>query len=507
VGSRRPASAGPTGRAGLTALAVGAAIAWPAPHASAAPALGATAQNDRPNVVVIVTDDQRWDELDGMPIVRGELMAKGITFTNGFVVNPLCCPSRASILTGEWSHTTGVYRQVPPFGRFEALRDGSTIATWVDAAGYDTALVGKYIDGYQHAALTGYVPPGWDRWVAFAHSSYGDYALTVDGRIERPNEYATDVLARYAVDFVRTANGPLFLYFAPPAPHAPATPAPEFAGGAVPAPPAPPPSLDEADVSDKPAYVRALPRLGAPGTAAAAAFRDEQERTLLSVDRAVGEILRALDDTGRLHNTLIVFVSDNGLLLGEHRWTKKEVPYDEAIRIPFVVRFDAAGGPQGIEDDRFALNVDIAPTIAAAAGVPAPGAEGSSLLPLVEGEHPSWRTDFLVEHVRGANPVPTYCAVRSETSLYVRYQTDEEEFYDLAADPFELTNLAGDPADVAALEAARKRLAELCVPPPPGLYGGGGLGIGWSAVLGVALVLVAEAARRRRAGQPSPSVR
>ena len=462
----------------------------------------------QPNVVVIVTDDQRWDELDGMPIVQRELMANGVTFTNGFVVNPLCCPSRASILTGQWSHTSGVYRQIPPYGRFEALRDGSTMATWLDGAGYDTALVGKYLDGYQHPALSGYVPPGWDRWVAFVHSSYENYSLTVDGRVsEHADDYATDVLAAYADEFVRSAEGPLFLYFAPPAPHAPATAGPGLADAAVPTPPPAPASLDEADVSDKPAYVRALPRLGESGVAASAEFRADQERTLLSTDRAVGGILQALADTGRLQNTLIVYMSDNGILLGEHRWTKKEVPYDEAIRIPFVVRFDAANGPRGILDERLVLNVDVAPTVADAAGVAAPGSEGSSVLPVLRGEDQSWRHDFLVEHMAGRNPVPTYCAVRSESAMYVRYETGEEELYDLAADPFELSNLAGEPARAVELDAARRRLAELCVPPPPGLYGTAGSGGVWIVAGAVALVLLAEAARRRRFGQSVPSVR
>ncbi|MBI3648084.1 MAG: sulfatase-like hydrolase/transferase, partial [Actinobacteria bacterium] len=244
---------------------------------------GARAQTSQPNIVLIVTDDQRWDELDAMPVVQRQLMAKGVTFTNGFVVNPLCCPSRSTILTGQWSHTTGVYREIPPRGGFESFRDSSTLATWLDAAGYDTALVGKYIDRYQHPALSGYVPPGWDRWVAFEHSSYYNYGLSIDGTVhsyqDLPGDYSTDVLAGFADQFVRSAVGPLFLYFAPAAPHAPAIPGPGMADVAVPAGPPPPPSLDEADVSDKPAYVQALPRLGARGRAAEVAFRANQERT------------------------------------------------------------------------------------------------------------------------------------------------------------------------------------------------------------------------------------
>jgi arylsulfatase A-like enzyme len=474
-----------------------------------APAV-ARGETARPNVVVIVTDDQRWDELDGMPVVRRELIGKGVTFSNGFVVNPLCCPSRTSILTGQYSHTSGVYREIPPYGGFQSLRDGSTLATWLDAAGYDTALVGKYIDRYQAAALAGYVPPGWDRWVAFVHSQYYDYRLSVDGKTRslghEPSDYSTDVLARYAEGFIRSAAGPLFLYFAPAAPHYPATPGPGLAGEPVP-PASPTPAVDEVDVSDKPAWVRRLPRLGPSGVRAALDFRADQERTLISVDRAVGGILTALRQTDRLDNTLIVFMSDNGILLGEHRWSKKEAPYDEAIRIPFVVRWDRLGGPKGVADDEFALNVDVAPTVAAAAGVDAPGAEGVSLLPLVAGRHPPWRSDFLVEHMEGANPIPTFCAVRSETTMYVRYSTGEEELYDLVSDPHELANLAGDPSRGPTLAAARRRLAELCRPPPPGLYAAPARSFAstWVVVSVLASVLGGAAAaedRRRRVTSP-----
>ena len=135
----------------------------------------AVAQEGPPDIVVVVADDQRWDTLWAMPVVQRELVVRGASFPDAFVVNPICCPSRASVLTGAYSHTTGVYRQAPPFGRFDWFRDGSTLATWLDDAGYTTGLFGKDLDGYQHAGLTGYVPPGWDRWVAFIRSAYRDY--------------------------------------------------------------------------------------------------------------------------------------------------------------------------------------------------------------------------------------------------------------------------------------------------------------------------------------------
>ena len=298
----------------------------------------------------IVTDDQRWDTLWAMPHVRDLLADRGTTFSNAFVVNPLCCPSRSSILTGNYSHTTGVYRETPPFGAFPSFHDGSTIATWLHDQGYTTGLFGKYIDAYQHAALTGYVPPGWDRWAAFVRSRYLDYKLTIDGDIrtygDGPSDYSTNVLGSLAERFIRDTSGPIFVEYAPAAPHAPRDP-----GSAVPGSlrhPAPwrPPSYDEPDVSDKPSYIRDLPPLSGDVRAAVDGFRQNQYRTLLSVDSQVEALVGALRDTGRLGNTLIVFTSDNGIV-GEHRWVKKEVPYEESIRVPLVVRRSADGGRRG----------------------------------------------------------------------------------------------------------------------------------------------------------------
>jgi arylsulfatase A-like enzyme len=466
----------------------------------------AQAGSTAPDIVLVVTDDQRWDTLEAMPVVSERLAGMGVTFPDAFVTNPLCCPSRASILTGDLSHTHLVYRQAPPFGRFEWFDDTSTLATWLHDAGYTTGLFGKYIDGFQHAALTGYVPPGWDRWAAFVRSAAVDYALTVDREVRRfegAGEHSTGVLAREAVEFVRSAEGPMFLVFAPASPHAPATPMPQDAGAFAQLEPARPPSFDEPDVSDKPAWVRALPRLDPAQVASIDALRRDELRSLLGVDRAVGDILDALEETGRLENTLVVFTSDNGLLHGEHRWTKKEAPYDEAIRVPLVLRWDSAGWVTGAElSGVLALNIDLAPTIAEAAGAAHPRTDGRSLLPVAEGNLQGWRTDFLVEHMEGSNPVPTYCAVRSDRWMYVRYETGEEELYDLESDPFQLDNRARDAALADVVAERRARLGELCVPPPPGMEHRSG---GWVVLAGGVLVVLAvlEAlATRRGAAKP-----
>ena len=361
-------------------------VAWPS-----ATARGPDSPSSaRPDVLLIVTDDQRWDTLDAMPIVQEQLVDRGITFSNAFVSNPLCCPSRASILTGNYSHTTGVYRQTTPYGAFESFRDGSTLATWLHDAGYTTGLFGKYIDAYQNGALTGYVPPGWDRWVSFVHSGYYDYGLTVDGHPrfhgQNPDEdYSTVVLGDAAEEFILTApeGRPLFAEFAPAAPHDPAIPEPRFEAAFRDLEPWRPANYDEADVSDKPAYVQVLPRLTREWMAWIDGLRRKQFQTMMSVDEQVGRLLDALETTGRLQDTLIVFTSDNGLLWGEHRWMRKEVPYDEALRVPMVVRYDAIGIGSRVEES-LVLNIDIAPTIAALTGVDAPATEGNDLGRLIE---------------------------------------------------------------------------------------------------------------------------
>jgi arylsulfatase A-like enzyme len=337
--------------------------------------------------------------------------------------------------------------------------------------------------------------------VAFVHSGYYGYKLTVDGAIRShgfaPADYSTDVLAREAVAFIERTVGPLFLELAPAAPHAPAIPAPEDEGAFAALEPARPESFDEADVGDKPAWVRALPRLSEPDEAAVDALRRDQYRSLLSVDRTVGAVLDALERTGRLENTIVVLTSDNGLQLGEHRWVRKEAPYEESIRIPLVVRWDAAGWATPVNQGALALNIDLAPTIAEAAGLRVP-ADGRSLLPVLAGRTLGWRGDFLIEHLENETPVPTYCAVRMHSAKYVRYATGEEELYDLAADPFELENRAGDPAASEELAALRARLRELCVPPPPGFDRDGPRRTILALALLVALVAAETVAARRR---------
>jgi arylsulfatase A-like enzyme len=425
---------------------------------------------------LILTDDQRWDTLKYMPIVKSELMAKGATFKNAFVVNALCCPSRVTILKGTYSHTNRVYANIGPYGGYPNFaKDGSTIATWLNRGGYATSMIGKYLNQY----TAPYIPSGWDNWVAFAKedgdAEYYNYKLTVNGTIERhvsdsPEDYSTDVLAQHADDFIRTTppERPLFLYFAPVAPHQPATPAPRHRllyKGVAPWRPA---SYNERSIGDKPDYVRSIHRFSPKRRDEIDRTRRRQLASLRGVDDAVGRLLTALSDTGRLENTLIIFASDNGYSWGEHRWVGKLVPYEESIRIPLVMRWDPEIDA-GVTDKRMALNLDFARTIAHAAGVDASETEGRSLLSMLDESSAPGRDRFLIEHLRTTGPPPSYCAVRTERYTYVQYSGGERELYNLRRDPHQLVNVAGKRANHETVVSLKRAARNLCKPRPPGM--------------------------------------
>jgi arylsulfatase A-like enzyme len=461
---RRAGLAGATVSVLLLALVIGTPEGRPA----------IAAHKSKPNFLVIISDDQRADQLSTMPIVKQQLIDHGIKFTNGFVSNAICCPSRTSILTGDYSHTTGVFGNQPPNGGFQFFRDRSTLPVWLHHKGYNTALFGKYMNSYEDAALNRqYIPPGWDEWFAFAESQYYDYHVNDNGTLEyygrKPRDYSTEVLANKASSYIRNTNGPLMVFFDPAAPHAPATPGPGDGNAFANLPKWDPPSYNEANISDKPKWLEAVKPMGVGAERDVQQFRRGQYGTLISLDHAVGQLMSALRATGRLDNTFIIYLSDNGIEWGEHRWHTKRVPYEESIRVPFIIRYDPLTSNAGT-DSHLVVNIDIAPTIADLAGVSNHGAEGRSMVPLLRQHDPPWRSDFLLEHMQ-SDPVgpPSFCGVRAQNEVYVLYATGEEELYDLQSDPYELTNLASRPGEESTLEAFRQRVKELCKPPPPGI--------------------------------------
>ena len=447
--------------------------------------LATAASAARPNIVIVLTDDQRADGADRMPVVQDRLAAHGVTFSNAFVTNSLCCPSRTTLLTGRYSHATGVWSNTMPFGAWRAFRqlgaERQTIAVALRAAGYRTSLIGKYLNGYGAATnVNGYggatIPPGWNEWRSFVFGQgYYGYTLNLNGALlkygEAPEDYSTDVLAGFATDFIRrsaTSSRPFFLLFAPAAPHEPAIPAPRHADVDLGLPPFAPPSLNE-DLADKPEYMRL--RAKPPG---AQTFRTNQYRTLLAVDEAVGLILDELEATDTLRNTIVVFMSDNGVEWGEHGFgaAQKSVPHEGSIRVPFIVRYDRLVA-EARTDERLVTNLDVAPTLASLAGIRFPS-DGANLVPLLrDSATTGWRKRFLVEHL-GQVPsgVPSYCGIRSRRFLYTLYATGEQELYDLAFDPYELDNRAGDPLLGDTRRHLLRQVRRLCYPLPPGYHPG-----------------------------------
>jgi N-acetylglucosamine-6-sulfatase len=435
------------------------------------------ARSARPNIVLVLTDDQRFDTLAAMPSVRRLLGGHGITFPNAFVTTPFCCPSRASILTGLYSHHTGVLSDSPPDGGAPAFDDRSTIATWLHDAGYRTAFVGKYLNAYDRVGPT-YVPPGWDEWDAIASepiaSRYYGYTLNENGRLVRYGstdvDYSTTVLTRRALAFLGTTRAPFFLELAPIAPHRPSTPAPGDAGTFAGTPLPRPPAFDEADVSDKP-WASSRPPMSAAAIRFELGVRRSMLDALAEVDRSVAAIVDELRARGQLSNTVIAFMSDNGMLLGEHRIGGKLWPYEESIRVPLLVR--SPWIDHAVVDPRLVLNIDLAPTFAAVAGV-AQGSpvDGLSFADALHGrtDPEPWRTAFEVEYLGHEHPAgapPDYRGVRTTRFLYVRYANGWRELYDLRRDPDELRNLAGDPG-LRRREATLRALLDRLATAPPG---------------------------------------
>jgi N-acetylglucosamine-6-sulfatase len=432
--------------------------------------------SSRPNIILILADDLDFESASHMPNLRSLVTDQGIEFSNAFVSYSLCCPSRASILRGQYMHNHGVRYNNTPGGGFERFRNSgnqrSTIATWLQSDGYRTAFFGKYFNGYGWQTGTEtYVPPGWDRWYGKLGAGYYDYHLNENGKVvsygRRPQDYYTDVLAGKTRGYVRSAvddPDPFFMYLAPGTPHGPFVAAPRHKGDSVVEKAPRTPSFGEVDVGDKPKWVRRLPRLDAQATKKIDETYAKRQRMLLSLDELIGDLVEALRVSGQLENTYIFFTSDNGFHLGEHRISlTKRTPYEETQRVPLVVR--GPGVPAGQAVDEMTLNTDFAPTFAALAGVSAPSfVDGRSLEPLLDGTPPeSWRKSILLENWKKhivKRAASTYHGIRTQDYKYVEHAGGGRELYDLRSDPYELESMheGADPALVTDLKA---RLAAL----------------------------------------------
>ena len=390
-----------------------------------------------PNVLVIVTDDQRAGTTTVMPKTAHWFGDQGRFFPRGFVTTPLCCPARASIFTGLYTHNHGVVNNGT-----SKLDHSLTLQRYLSEAGYKTAIVGKFLNSWWIRRA----PPHFQHFAISAGSAgYYDSTFNIDGTVRQVSAYATTFTGRKTISYLRgfeqNDDQPWFMYVATRAPHPPATPEPKYASAAVP-PWSLNPAVLEQDRSDKPTWVRSQNN----SRNAIRDLRAAQLRTLMSVDDLVGNVLKELGSLGERRRTLAVFTSDNGFMWGEHGVASKRYPYTDSIKVPFLMRWPGVVNP-GSRDSRFVTNVDVAPTILAAAGItPATPMDGRSLLD-------DWqRPHLFTEYWRDVDytNIPGWESIRTRRVHYIRYYTDDRskvvfrEYYRLKNDPWELRNVFGD---------------------------------------------------------------
>jgi arylsulfatase A-like enzyme len=426
------------------------------------PASEARLADPRPNIIFVLTDDQPPHTVAYMPTVKNVLMAEGVNFENGFLTTPLCCPSRASLLSGEYVHNHQVYTNRYPLGGAKKFDDVSTVAVWLREAGYRTGYLGKYLNGYDELEPHGVVPPGWSDWAVFLARDTGDedkgnlqyffdFTLSENGEEvgypKKKYNFSADVVTTKAVNFINeTRDAPFFLIVSYYNPHSPYIRAPrheetfrqgwdweQYR----------PPSFNEGDIRDKPDYIAELEPFSPEEVDVT--YR-QILRSLLSVDDGIASLLNVLEQTNLDEKTILVFLTDNGLTVGDHRFGfSKNCPYEACIKTPFIVY--APWKYASRTDPNLVANIDLAPTFAELAGASVPqSVDGVSLVPLLENSAAPWRDALLLEHwptEEGVGSIiPEFYSVRTAEWKYTEYVTGECELYDLVNDPFELQNLA-----------------------------------------------------------------
>ena len=459
-------------------------------------AVGASAVDARPNIVLIMADDldARLNTLDYTPHIRALLQQEGMTFENALVPVSLCCPSRVSLLRGQYVHNHQVLSNGPPDGGFQRATElnleQTTLATVLQDSGYRTALMGKYLNGYPFTDALTYIPPGWNEFYSPSSDAayFGfNYVMNFSGTLvsygAAPEDYMTDVLSRTAVNFItRTAGGgaPFFLNINTYAPHGPSTPAPRHTGLFTDVIAPRTPSFNEADMSDKPPVISTAPLLTSTQIADIDAKYRMRLRSMQAVDEMVAGVIDALSSSGILSNTYIIFTSDNGYHMGQHRFPPgKYTNYEEDLRVPLIVR--GPGVPVSQTSSALVSTMDLLPTFAEIGQTAIPTfADGRSLLPLMSGSPPAaWRQVFFLEQypflsqfddptlragllepdepdqtwkamekpdsacLKTTTPKPIYTGIRGVRYKYVEHHACDLELYDLQSDPYELNNLIG----------------------------------------------------------------
>jgi len=388
--------------------------------------------SSRPNVVVIMTDDQDYPSLPVMRRLLSYPEGSWVNFPNAYSNTSICAPSRAIMLTGQYAHNNGVVDN-----RYGGdLDDTNTLPVWLQAAGYRTGLIGKYVHFHPTKALE-----GWDL--------YKPVRNTVDGH------------TAMAVDFITDEDSPFFLWLAYRAPHKPAKPPERYLTADAYMPPTPP-NVNEADMSDKTKIMRSKPLLGAATLQAIQKEHLNAQRELLAVDDGIQTIIDTLRASGELDNTLIIVTSDNAFSWGSHRLYQKYCPYEECGHVPLLIRYPGQAGNR--IEETFVSTVDLAATIAAYMGItPLLPQDGHSLIPLLEGAGASWPNAVLIEKpwIKAG-----YVGIRTPGWAYFEFISGERELYDMAADPYQLSSVADQPAYATIQADLARRLDELLTRPP-----------------------------------------
>jgi N-acetylglucosamine-6-sulfatase len=482
-------------------------IAWPCLLLAAS--LCTAAPLAQPNIVMLMMDDldqSVWAQalqLGYLPNIQSEILDKGTVFREAVATLSMCCPSRTTYLTGQYPHNHGVVRNVGPKGGFDSFdNDGSALAVWLRRAGYRTGLIGKYLNGYPMAPGPGgltYIPPGWDTWNAISTQNMYNYEVSIDGKVvfhgDREEDYQTDVLTGLATKFLHSPDGrPFFLTLTPTAPHYESLQSNDEEAGKTIRPPvryldtpqiAPIPaealaSFNEADMSDKPQWMRATPLVDVPQTRTGYSSRVAAIR---AVDDMLAAVMAALREIGQQDNTLIIVTSDNGYQFGTHRRPDKTDLYEESIRLPMVIHTPGQLKPRFV--DEWVTNVDWAATIVDyAAAKPDILLDGRSLRPWLKATPPATRRKTVLVEVPNDfithTEHPSYAMIRSKDSsvtgdsegkavlvyaeTYSKSNTiTDKEFYDLTLDPLQLTSLhqSNDPKRLRQMKALASRLAQM----------------------------------------------
>ena len=429
------------------------------------------------NIIVIFTDDQRFDTLPYMPVVSSRLLPRAVEFTQAYVPTPLCCPARASTYSGGFlAQNTSVLNNRTPNGGTELYDDAVNIGTNLQGAGYETMFVGKWLNDYVY--YSPYVPPGWNNFlgrnVLATESDWSEFRY-IKGSSNKNSSAGSsvDATGQYHVYFERDQilnfidqhpqDRPFFIFWAPTPPHPPATPGPgdqnEFGNFSYRGR-----GFGEEDLSDKPQWL--LREQGKSPLVNDVESRN-QLRSLLSVDRSLGDIIDKLEAQGVMDKTVFVYTSDNGYMWGEHGLWGKNKNYEESVRVPlFVVK---PGVIPRTDNNLVYAVLDLGPTLYELAGLPDQKTDGRSLLPLLNNPNIQWRNElFFEKYNQGLEGDTIWAGVRRGKWKYISFWTGEEELYDLEADPYELDNLA----NVQAQAAIKKTLADrtdqlrgLAIPP------------------------------------------